>query len=55
MPRFGMVVMLRYGQMLMELGRYDEASKWLKEYQKTNLKDRRVANLIAGCESDLRG
>lgn len=51
MPRFGMVILLRYGQMLMQLGRYEEAAKWLKEYQKTNLKERRVANLIAGCAS----
>jgi len=47
----GDVVMLRYGQVLMELGQYDEAAKWLKEYKKSNLNDRRVTNLIAGCAS----
>jgi Tfp pilus assembly protein PilF len=51
MPRYGAVVMLRYGQMLMELGKYDEAAKWLKQYREGNLKDRRVSNLIAGCAS----
>ena len=42
-------VMLRYGQVLMALTRYTDAEKWLKQYQKYNKGDRRVANLIAGC------
>ncbi len=43
------VVMLRYGQVLMQLNRYADAEKWLKEYQKTYKNERRVANMIAGC------
>jgi outer membrane protein OmpA-like peptidoglycan-associated protein/tetratricopeptide (TPR) repeat protein len=43
------VIMLHYGRVLMTLMKYDEAQKWLKEYQKTNKTDKRAANLIAGC------
>ncbi|MFI5195853.1 MAG: OmpA family protein [Chitinophagales bacterium] len=42
-------VMLRYGQVLMQLTQYSEAEKWLKGYQKNYKTDRRVANLISGC------
>ncbi len=51
MSKYGDVVMLKYGQVLMELMRYDEAAKWLTKYQEGNMKDVRVANLIAGCKS----
>lgn len=51
MPRYADIVMLRYGQMLMELMQYEEAAKWLAQYQLTNLRDRRVANLIAACRT----
>ncbi len=44
-------VKLKYAQLLMQMTKYDEAAKWLKEYQKTNNKDVRVANLIAACSS----
>ncbi|MCW3122270.1 MAG: ompA [Flavipsychrobacter sp.] len=40
--------MLHYGQVLMQLTRYEDAIKWLKEYAKTNPKDKRAENLIAG-------
>lgn len=43
-------VQLRYAQLLMQLTQYDEAEKWLKEYQKKNGNDKRIANLIGGCE-----
>jgi peptidoglycan-associated lipoprotein len=45
------VIVLRYAQLLMQMGRYDEAEKWLEKYRGTNSKDKRVANLIAGCVS----
>jgi hypothetical protein len=51
MSKFGDVVELRYGQVLMQLMQYDSAAKWLMEYQAGNANDRRVANLIAGCKS----
>jgi len=44
-------VSLHYAQVLMQLTRYEEAEKWLKDYQKTNKADKRAANLIAGCEA----
>lgn len=44
-------VLLRYAQLLMQMTRYDEAAKWLKEYQKSNKADRRVANMLAACTS----
>jgi outer membrane protein OmpA-like peptidoglycan-associated protein/tetratricopeptide (TPR) repeat protein len=48
-------VMLRYGQVLMQLTQYAEAEKWLKGYQKTQkYADRRVTNLIAGCENAIK-
>jgi tetratricopeptide (TPR) repeat protein len=51
MPRYGEIVMLRYGQVMMELMEYEEAARWLKEYYKGNPRERRAANLIAGCLS----
>ena len=44
-------VFLRYAQVLMTLMRYDEAEKWLLEFQKTNKMDKRVVSMIAGCKS----
>lgn len=46
-----LVVVLRYAQLLMQLMQYDEAQKWLKKYQETYKNDKRVANLISGCNS----
>ena len=43
-------VIFRYAQLLMQLSQYDEAEKWLKEYQKSNASDTRTADLIQGCE-----
>ena len=44
------IVMLRYGQVLMQLMQYSEAEKWLKGYQKSiKTIDKRVTNLVAGC------
>jgi tetratricopeptide (TPR) repeat protein len=47
-------VMLQYGQLLMQLKRYEDAAKWLKKYQVNHQADRRVANLIAGCSMALQ-
>jgi predicted Zn-dependent protease len=44
-------VRLKYAQLLMELGNYDEAAKWLNEYQKNTTPERRITNLLAGCSS----
>ncbi|MCD6013317.1 MAG: ompA [Flavipsychrobacter sp.] len=44
-------VTLRYAQLLMQLMQYDEAQKWLMKYQETYKNDKRVANLIAGCNT----
>jgi len=44
-------VLLCYGHVLMQLTQYDEAEKQLKLYQEKNKKDKRVANMISGCES----
>jgi len=44
-------VFLYYSQVLMGLERYEEAGTWLKEYQKRNKPDKRVANMIAACSS----
>ncbi|MES2702100.1 MAG: tetratricopeptide repeat protein [Bacteroidota bacterium] len=51
MPKYGDLVMLRYAQMEMMLMQYEEAAKWLQVYKDNNPRDRRVANLIAGCKS----
>ncbi len=40
---------LHYGQVLMTLGKYSEASKWLKQYAATAPNEKRVANLITSC------
>lgn len=43
-------VKLHYGEVLMTLEKYDEAEKWLKQYQTANPGEKRVANLITSCE-----
>ena len=47
------VVLMRYGQLLMQLMQYREARVWLKKYQELFKTDRRTANLVAGCERAL--
>ncbi len=42
-------VKLRYGQVLMQLMRYEEAEKMLSAYQMAAVQDKRTANLITGC------
>ncbi|MBX2905663.1 MAG: PD40 domain-containing protein [Taibaiella sp.] len=49
--KYGEIILLRYGQMLMQLQQYDSAAKWLRQYQETNPTEVRVANLIAACKS----
>lgn len=49
--KYGEIILLRYGQMLMQLQQYDSATRWLKQYQEINPNEVRVANLIAGCKS----
>src|SRR5690606_13800639 len=41
---------LSYGEVLMTLQQYEDAAKWLREYQQANPRDRRVANLITSCQ-----
>jgi len=48
-PACPAVVKLHYGQMLMMLGRYDEAADWLGQYHAAVPDERRAANLIEGC------
>ena len=43
-------IVLHFAQTLMELMQYDSAKKYLVMYQAKNKSDRRVANLIKGCE-----
>lgn len=45
------IVKLHYGQTLMVLQKYGEASHWLKEYQKSAPNEKRVSNLIRSCET----
>lgn len=40
-----------YGEVLMNLQRYDEAAVYLKQYQAARPGDRRAANLLAACQS----
>ncbi len=42
---------LKYARVLMQLMRYEEADTLLKEYQLTNPRDRRIANMIEGCRT----
>lgn len=44
-------VLLKYGQVLMQLMRYKEAEQQLNSYLAGNPTDRRAANLVAGCKS----
>ncbi|MES2703811.1 MAG: OmpA family protein [Bacteroidota bacterium] len=51
LPGYDTATALKFGQVLMQLQRYDEAAKWLTEYSHARPAERRVANLIAGCEA----
>ncbi len=51
LPGCSSAVVLRYAQLLMQLTQYDEAARWLLQYQKIVPNDKRAANLIAGCNS----
>ena len=45
------VIKLHYAQVLMELTKYDSAKKYLLDFQSRNKDDKRIASMIAGCES----
>lgn len=45
-------VWLRYANLLMQMGRYEEASKWLRQYKEGVKKpDSRVDNLVSSCNT----
>lgn len=50
-PGYKDATVMHYAQVLMQLTKYEEAKKWLEEFSKNNKTDRRVLNLIAGCET----
>ncbi len=51
LPGCNSAVVMRYAQLLMQLNQYNEATKQLKEYLKTNKNDQRAANMLGGCST----